>query len=329
MKVYNPNAIGATTGFGVPTGGTSGQVLQKINSTNYNTQWVDTKSTVYPIAESLTSTWIKMGTWNTAQTGKMLNIQVTSHTGYNAGAAQIQVTDIVLSTSNGSSNQAGSLGGVFAAGNASIRRLGSGDGAYSSPSVFRLVQISTTQYELYGQFAAFAGGFYTVDSNSSDTWIADGSVASAPSGNYIVITPSARPQYISAYKALQQDSVGVNTDITWSTVEASNGLTLLSNSVTLTGGKVYQIQANFSGITFSNTSGGYIIVALVDSANTSISFATAAIVTPATGNQSNTVGISCIYAPVTTTAVKFRTIDAIGTVTVRGQLSHFTITEIL
>jgi hypothetical protein len=30
-----------TSGYGIPVGGTSGQVLAKIDSTNYNTQWVD------------------------------------------------------------------------------------------------------------------------------------------------------------------------------------------------------------------------------------------------------------------------------------------------
>lgn len=39
MDIYNPSAIGVTAGFGIPTGGTSGQVLQKVDGTNYNTQW--------------------------------------------------------------------------------------------------------------------------------------------------------------------------------------------------------------------------------------------------------------------------------------------------
>jgi hypothetical protein len=36
-------ATGATgaAGQGVPTGGTTNQVLAKVNDTNYNTQWVD------------------------------------------------------------------------------------------------------------------------------------------------------------------------------------------------------------------------------------------------------------------------------------------------
>lgn len=41
MKIDSPNATGVIAGFGVPTGGTSGQILQKVNSTNYNTRWVD------------------------------------------------------------------------------------------------------------------------------------------------------------------------------------------------------------------------------------------------------------------------------------------------
>ena len=41
MKIDSPNSIGISTGFGIPTGGTDNQVLSKINSTNFNTQWVD------------------------------------------------------------------------------------------------------------------------------------------------------------------------------------------------------------------------------------------------------------------------------------------------
>ena len=41
MIIDSPNATGVVSGFGVPTGGTSGQILQKVNATNYNTQWVD------------------------------------------------------------------------------------------------------------------------------------------------------------------------------------------------------------------------------------------------------------------------------------------------
>lgn len=39
MEIDSPNASGVISGFGVPTGGTSGQVLRKIDSNNYNTEW--------------------------------------------------------------------------------------------------------------------------------------------------------------------------------------------------------------------------------------------------------------------------------------------------
>ena len=41
MDIYNPSAIGVTAGFGVPTGGTSGQVLVKNSSTNYDSSWIN------------------------------------------------------------------------------------------------------------------------------------------------------------------------------------------------------------------------------------------------------------------------------------------------
>ena len=39
MKIDSPNAIGTSTGFGIPTGGTTNQILRKIDGTNYNTEW--------------------------------------------------------------------------------------------------------------------------------------------------------------------------------------------------------------------------------------------------------------------------------------------------
>jgi hypothetical protein len=41
MKIDSPNALGISTGFGIPTGGTQNQVLLKNSSTNYDTTWVN------------------------------------------------------------------------------------------------------------------------------------------------------------------------------------------------------------------------------------------------------------------------------------------------
>jgi hypothetical protein len=41
MEIENPRLIGTSQGFGVPTAGTSGQILQKVDGTDYNTEWID------------------------------------------------------------------------------------------------------------------------------------------------------------------------------------------------------------------------------------------------------------------------------------------------
>jgi hypothetical protein len=41
MKIDNPILLGQATGFGIPAAGTSGQVLRKIDGTDYNTQWAN------------------------------------------------------------------------------------------------------------------------------------------------------------------------------------------------------------------------------------------------------------------------------------------------
>jgi hypothetical protein len=47
MKIDSPNALGTSTGFGIPTGGTTNQILSKVDGTNYNTQWVDNVTPIY------------------------------------------------------------------------------------------------------------------------------------------------------------------------------------------------------------------------------------------------------------------------------------------
>jgi hypothetical protein len=96
MKIDNPILLGQSSGFGIPTAGTSGQVLTKINSTDYNTRWSDAKSVTYNIVESCGTTWVNLGRWTTTQTGKLLRITVMSHVGYNANPTQPQVTELVL-----------------------------------------------------------------------------------------------------------------------------------------------------------------------------------------------------------------------------------------
>lgn len=52
MEIYNPSAIGVSTGFGIPTGGTSGQLLQKVDAANYNTEWIHSNNPTYIFAQN-------------------------------------------------------------------------------------------------------------------------------------------------------------------------------------------------------------------------------------------------------------------------------------
>jgi hypothetical protein len=44
MKIDNPVLLGVSSGFGIPNAGTSGQILQKVDGVDYNTQWADNGS---------------------------------------------------------------------------------------------------------------------------------------------------------------------------------------------------------------------------------------------------------------------------------------------
>jgi len=55
-----------------------------------------------------------------------------------------------------------------------------------------MVQVSSTQYQVYGYFAAYtSGSTYSVQTGNLCTWTHSGTAVSAPTGNYIAITPSS------------------------------------------------------------------------------------------------------------------------------------------
>jgi hypothetical protein len=149
----------------------------------------------YTFAEdaAASASWYLLGTWTTVQTGEMLYIRLLSHAGYNGLSSGAQVTELIWTTSNGSSQYNGSTGPMYAAGLASINsRLGTGTGSgnYQAPSSFRIVQVSQTQYQVYGYFASYTrGSNYSVQSSSSSSWVHSGTAVSAPSNNYVTITP--------------------------------------------------------------------------------------------------------------------------------------------
>jgi len=147
--------------------------------------------------DSVTAAWFLLGTWTTVNAGTCLYMRLLAHCGYNAVANQNQVTELMFVTSNGSSYIAGSTGNFYAAGSASVNsRLGTGgtSPSYQAPVYFRIVQVSTTQYQVYAYFGAayMRNSNYSLQITPGDTWVdGGGNAVSAPGGNYITITPTS------------------------------------------------------------------------------------------------------------------------------------------
>ena len=140
--------------------------------------------------DSATASWYLLGTWNTVQSGQMLYMRIISHLGYNGVANQNQITELTWSASNGTATYSGSTGLMYGAGQACANsRLGTGGGSYSSPSSFRMVQVSQTQYQVYGYFGSYTrGSSYTVQTSNLCSWVHSGLPVGTPSGNYIAIS---------------------------------------------------------------------------------------------------------------------------------------------
>lgn len=60
-----------------------------------------------------------------------------------------------------------------------------------TPSSFRMVQVSQTQYQVYGYFGSYTrGSSYSVQTSNLCSWVHSGLPVSDPSGNYIAISIS-------------------------------------------------------------------------------------------------------------------------------------------
>jgi hypothetical protein len=151
----------------------------------------------WSLSDSASATYFLLGTWNTAQIGNSLYMRLIGHVGYNANSYENQVTELMFATSNASSYITGSSGNFYANGLASVNsRLGTGgtSPSYKAPNSFRIIQVSQTQYQIYAYFSAayMRNSNYSIQIPAGDTWVdGGGSPVSAPSGNYITITPTA------------------------------------------------------------------------------------------------------------------------------------------
>jgi len=141
--------------------------------------------------------WFLLGAWNTSQAGNCLYMRLLSHCGYNGVATQNQVTELMFVTSNDISYITGSSGNYYAAGSSSVNsRLGTGgtSPSYQAPSKFRIIQVSKTQYQIYAYFSSayMKNSNYSIQITPGDTWTDGGGNGgvTAPTGNYVEITPS-------------------------------------------------------------------------------------------------------------------------------------------
>ena len=131
------------------------------------------------------ASYVLLGTWTTGQAGYTLYINVVSHSGFNASQAQNQVTRLYFKTSNGSSNQGGFYGDALAF---TEYPLGYNTG---SPASFRIVQVSTSSYAVYGSFSSYtSGSTYQLQYPSYTTWTHSGTLTAAPTGTFLDVTPT-------------------------------------------------------------------------------------------------------------------------------------------
>lgn len=153
---------------------------------------------VQPVTYSLPNTegtaqYIFLGTWYpSGQTGKRLTITMGCGSGYNSANSQLSKVELIVTTANGTNPQTGTGGGSFYGAAVAINSTGLGSAA--SPSTFRIVQGTTTQFLIYANCLSFTGGsFYTVSLASGDSWTNSSTLygATGPtSSTYLDVTPS-------------------------------------------------------------------------------------------------------------------------------------------
>jgi hypothetical protein len=238
-------------------------------------------SSSFTLPSTTTSTWVLLGTWNTNQSGATLYMRVVAHAGFNADIAQNQVTELYFKTSNGTSNQSGFYGDGLAYRNTSL-------GPNTQvPESFRIVQVSTTQYQVYAFFnAAFIhNSTYSLQYPSNTVWTNSSAATSAPSGTFINITPSAG----KAYAFLQQAAVNTTTDsaFTWN-INSANGITVSGANITLVNPGTYsllaslQLRSTYAVYQWTNSSGAY-LQGTVDGVAAAVNSSDSAVPQPAMG----------------------------------------------
>jgi hypothetical protein len=242
------NNISSGTTFSV---GTTGSTWNQISGL---------PSQVFNLPNSTSLAWVLLGTWNTAQNGATLYSRIISHAGFNANTAQNQVTELYFKTSNGISSQPGVTGGNFF-GDAlayTNRALGT---TSTTPETIRIVQISWTQYQVYGFFnAAFIdNSTYHIQITSGTTWTNSSTIVSAPTGTFINVTPNAgTTPAVREYRRSQTSgfATGTSVIIDWDITDTNSieNLTEVSGVITNTANYTRTFTFDFqSGVNSSTT----------------------------------------------------------------------------
>jgi len=172
---------------------------------------------VYPIPyNSNTAGWVKLGTFTVpSQTGHMLKLEITSHTGYNSSAAQSQETVIVFKTTNGSS-----FDGNGFAGDGYFYTIGLNGGQLSAPIAVKIkadaAGAGARNYDVWINQGVFEDNtFYAASVSPAATWANNASLTfgqadPGAASSTIVALSNIVPSFGGKQLAL----AGANTDIT-------------------------------------------------------------------------------------------------------------------
>ena len=256
-------ATGATgpAGTGVPTGGTAGQVLAKIDSTNYNTQWVDQTG-----GGGTATVVVGTSPINASTTSGTATVSIDAASTTQSGAVQLED-----STSSTSTTKAATPNSVKSAYDLAAGKVASvaGTGAISS-----------------------TGGTAPVISVAAATTSVVGAVQLEDSTSSTSTTTAAVPNSVkSAYDLANTANTTAGTAIPKNTVTAAGDLIYASGSATVTrlgigtAAQILSVSAlgapewtTPAAIGTANTTGTYGVTTLTDSTS-STSTTTAA--TPA------------------------------------------------